>query len=164
MKLYVRHEFDCTPEMFWKMYWDDRFDAMLRKSATVDRELLSEEKSADAHRRRIRFTPHKELPRAIASLLGSKKLIYEQDNTFEPARSRMLWQVIPTILPGKLTAKGTFQVNSTPNGCAQVIDGEIKVNVRFVGGKIEQAVVAEVVKSYEQTAKTSREWLKKFGG
>ncbi len=150
--------------MFWKMYWDERFDEMLQQGATVDRALLSEEKTGDVVRRRIRFTPHKELPRAIASLIGSKKLIYEQDNTFEPARSRMLWEVIPTILPGKLTAKGTFQVNATPTGCEQVIDGEITVNVRFVGGKIEQAVVAEVVKSYEQTAGTCREWLKQYGG
>ena len=160
MKLYVRNQFDCTPGKFWEMYWDDAFDAMLRKESAVEREVLEERTEGDVLIRRVRFTPDRELPGAVATLLGAKKLVYEQENRWDKSSGTMYWKVIPTILPGKLEAKGTFKVLPTPGGCEQVVDGDIQVKVMFVGGQIEKAVVAEVEKSYEKTAAACREWLK----
>lgn len=160
MKLYVRNSFDCTPGRFWEMYWDEAFDAMLRREAAVEREVLEERTEGDVLIRRVRFTPDRELPGAVAALLGAKKLVYEQENRWDKSTGTMYWKVIPTILPGKLDAKGTFRVLATAGGCEQVVDGDITVKVMFVGGQIEKAVVAEVEKSYEKTAAASREWLK----
>lgn len=160
MKLHVRNAFDCTPERFWEMYWDEAFDAMLRQESKVEREVLSERTEGDVVIRRVRFTPDRELPAAAAAVLGAKKLVYEQENRWDQSSGIMHWEVIPTIMPGKLEAKGTFRVVPTERGCEQVVDGTILVNVRFIGGQIEKAVVAEVEKSYEKTAAASREWLK----
>ena len=163
MKLLVRHAFDCTPARFWEMYWSDSFDAMLMEDATVDREVLEEKVQAGITVRRIRFTPHQELPGAAASLLGAKKLVYEQENRYDPAKGVLHWQVIPTILPGKLEAKGSFSVVPKGAGCEQIVDGVINVNVFLVGAKIESAVVAEVEKSYVKTADVARAWLRQHG-
>lgn len=160
MKLHVRHRFDCAPETFWKMYWDDAFDAQLRKESAVQRDVLEERTEGDVLVRRVRLTPDRELPGAVATLLGTKKLVYEQENRWDRKTSTMHWKVIPTILPGKLDAKGTFQVIPAGTGCEQVVDGNISVNVMLVGGQIEKAVVAEVEKSYAKMAETCREWLR----
>lgn len=160
MKLLVRHKFDCTPERFWEMYWDDGFDEMLRRDSTVHRDVLEERTEGDVVIRRVRFTPDKELPAAAAKLIGATKLVYEQENRWDKRNSTMHWRVIPTILPGKLDAQGLFKVVATPTGCEQVVDGEIKVNVMLIGGQIEKAVIAEVEKSYEKMAETCREWLR----
>ena len=162
MKLYVRHAFDCTPETFWKMYWDDAFDEMLRRDATVERELVWERSEGTVSARRLRFTPDKELPRPVAKLIGAQKLIYEQENRFDASQGTMTWEVIPTFLPGKFSASGTFHVRPTPAGCERIVDGNIGVNVRFIGGQIEKAVVAEILESYEKTTVTCREWLTKY--
>jgi hypothetical protein len=161
LKLNVRHAFDCTPETFWELYWDEAFDEALRADAGVQRELLEEREEDGVLFRRLRFTPDRELPAAAAALLGTKKLVYEQENRWDRATSTMHWRVVPTILPGKLDAQGTFRVETTPSGCEQVVEGDIIVNVRFIGGQIEKHVVGEVEKSYEKTAATCREWLKK---
>lgn len=160
MKLNVRHTFPCDPETFWKMYWDDGYDAMLSEGSGVERELLEERTEGDVVVRRVRFTPDRELPGPVASLLGSNKLIYEQENRWDPSASEMTWKVIPTVLPGKLDARGTFRIRPTAGGCEQVVEGDITVNVRFIGGQIEKAVVAEVQQSYERMAEISRRWLK----
>ena len=163
MKLYVRHTFDCTPETFWKMYWDDEFDQMLRKDATVERELVSERSDGDVSVRRLRFTPEQELPGPVAKLIGSKKLIYEQENRFNPVKGEMHWEVVPTFLPGKLSAKGVFLVRPSGAGCERIVDGNIAVNVRFIGGQIEKAVVAEIVQSYDKTVGACHDWLERYG-
>lgn len=160
MKLYVRNAFDCTPGRFWEMYWDDAFDELVRKEAAVQRDILEERTEGDVLIRRVRFTPDRELPGPVATFLGAKKLVYEQENRWDKSNGTMYWKVIPTILPGKLDAKGTFRVVGTPDGCEQVVEGDISVNVMFIGGQIEKAVIAEVEKSYEKTAATCREWLK----
>ncbi|MEZ4240734.1 MAG: DUF2505 domain-containing protein [Myxococcota bacterium] len=161
MKLNVRHRFDCTPEVFWEMYWDEAFDAALREESAVTREVLEEREEDGVLIRRVRFTPDRELPGPAAALLGTSKLVYEQENRWDKASNTMHWKVIPTILPGKLDAQGTFRVVEVPGGCEQIVEGDISVNVRFIGGQIEKAVVSEVEKSYDKTAATSREWLKK---
>ncbi|MEQ1506113.1 MAG: DUF2505 domain-containing protein [Myxococcota bacterium] len=160
MKLTVRNAFDCPPEKFWEMYWDEAFDEMLRRETGVQREILEERTEGEVLVRRVRFTPDRELPAAAAAVLGAKKLVYEQENRWDRSNNTMHWRVIPTILPGKLDAKGTFRVEATPTGCQQVVEGDIVVNVRFVGGQIEKHVVGEVEKSYEKTAALIRDWLR----
>ena len=111
---------------------------------------------------RIRFTPEQELPSAVASLIGSKKLVYEQENKYDPGNGVLQWEVVPSFLPGKLQARGTVRVEDLGDGrCAQIIDGDIAVKVMLIGGQIEKAVVAEVEKSWERTAETGREWLRR---
>ena len=160
MKLNVSHSFPCTPDAFWEMYWDDAYDAMLSADSEVDRTILSEKEEAGVLVRRLRFTPKKDLPRAVAKLLGSSKLVYEQENRWDRAASTMHWEVIPTVLPGKLSAKGTFTVRPEGEGCVQVVDGDISVNVRFIGGQIEKSIVDEVRKTYDQTAQKTRDFLR----
>jgi hypothetical protein len=163
VKLDIRHTFPCTPERFWEMYWDDELDAMLSEGSTVKRELVEERTDGDVLIRKLRFTPEKDLPAAAASILGTTKLVYEQENRFDRANNVLHWQVVPTVLPGKLDARGRLEVRATASGCEQVVTGDITVQVRFIGGQIEKAVVAEVEKSWNRTAQTCRTWLDKHG-
>jgi hypothetical protein len=149
--------------MFWKMYWDEAYDRMLAEGSAVTREIVSQVDEAGVIVRRLRFTPHKELSRPMAKLIGSKKLIYEQENRWNVAASSMTWEVIPTVLPGKLSAKGTFDVVASGSGCQQVVEGDVSVNVRFIGGQIEKGIIQEVHKSYERSAVASNRWLADHG-
>lgn len=162
MKLNVRHTYSCTPEKFWEMFWDDAFDEVLRASSTVKRELIEQrEEAGGVILRRIRFTPERELPGPAASLIGSTKLVYEQENRYDPRASALHWRVLPTFLPGRFDAAGKFEVKPTATGCEQLITGEVKVNVTFIGGTIEKAICAEIEGAYEKTASAARDWLRR---
>jgi len=163
VKLLVRNRFDCTPARFWEMYWSDSFDEMLSAGSDITRELIEEREENGVNIRTVRFIPDRELPSSVASLLGASKLIYDQEMRYHAAASRMEWRVMPTILPGKLDARGDFVVVATGSGCEQVVEGVITVSVPFVGSRIEKGVVGEVEKSYEKTAATCREWLRIHG-
>lgn len=159
MKMDIRHRFDCTPDEFWQMYWDDAFAEQLNEGSSVQRELVEERIEGDLLVRRIKFTPQQELPSAAASILGATRLEYEQENRYDQVAKILQWRVIPTILPGKLCASGTVEVHPAGSGCEQVVAGEIKVQVPLIGGRIEKAVVAEVEKSWNRTAEVCRGWL-----
>ena len=163
MKIEVRHRFDCTPERYWEMYWHPEFDQMLNKRSTVTREVVDENDDGTVLYRRLRFTPDRELPRAASRILGSTKLVYEQDNYLDRARGVMTWEVLPSVLPGKVNAKGSFAVSAVPGGCELAVVGEVQVKLRFIGGMVEQTIVDSVKQSYEMMAEISREWLVKHG-
>jgi hypothetical protein len=159
VKLNARHTIACTPERLWEIYWDPAFEDRLRQGSTVQRDVLEHRDEGEVVYRRVRITPQRELPAAAAAIVGTKKLVYEQETRFEKSRGVVHWQVVPSFLPDKLEAKGHLRVEPAPGGCAIVIDGNIDVKVRFVGGQIEKAVVAEVEKSYDRLAAEIRRWI-----
>jgi len=159
MRLNVSHRFGCDPDTFWKMYWDDSFEEVLNSSTDVQRTLLDESDDGTIYYRKLRFTPDKDLPRPAAKVLGSSKLIYEQENTFDRTKSEMVWKVLPSLLPGRLNASGLMKVTPEGSGCCLQVTGDIEVKVRFVGGQIEKLVVGQVEQSYVKLAAAARKWL-----
>jgi len=164
MKLDVRHFYPCSPEEWWEMYWDDAFDALLQEDSTVDREVLEERHENGLHIRRLRFTPHQELPGPVAKIIGAKKLVYEQLNSYDAAKGEMAWEVLPSFIDAsKFTARGSLRALPTGTGCESHASGIITVNVRFIGGQIEKQIIAQTSSAYDNLAIRGREWLASRG-
>ena len=160
MKLKVSYAYNCTPEAYWQMYWDDAFDAKLQEGSTVDREVVEEREEEGVLHRRLRFTPHAELPSPVARLIGSKKLVYDQANAWHKSDSVMTWEVLPTFISAdKFAAKGTFKIVPTAGGCEMHVDGDIDVKVRFIGGKIEQEIIKNIDAAYAKMHHSALEWM-----
>lgn len=165
MKLQVSHTFACTPDEFWKIFWDPSYDARLSKLAEskgngVVREVLSDREEGGKRFLRYRFTPKKTLPAAIAAVAGTDRLVYEQENVFDRASGLLTWRVLPALVPDKVTAQGTFRVLPKGEGCERVVDGTIEVRVTFIGGRIEQAIVTDVTAAYEAATAVMNELIR----
>jgi hypothetical protein len=158
VKLLVRHTFPCTVEAFWTMFWDPAYDQALQAGTSVVRELIDEHDEGPIKVQQYRFTPAKQLPGPIARLAGSEKFTYEQTNRFDPATGVMQWKVVPSLMPDKITAEGTFQLREVPEGCERTVEGKIEVRVPLVGGRIEAAIISDVETGYEGAAEITRQW------
>lgn len=163
MKLDIRHTYPCSAETFWKMYWDDRFDELLQANATVDREILEQTDSGDQLLRRMRFTPHAELPSAIATMAGAKKFIWNQENRWFKSDARVTWKVIPELMTDRIKAEGWFTVKDVAGGCEMHVQGEIAVKVRFIGSKIEGQVMSQVSTGYDRMLEAGKTWISQHG-
>lgn len=160
MKLKVRQLYPCTPDQYWEMYWDDDFDARLQEGSKVDRAVLSQAEENGVLTRRLRFTPHAELPGPVAAIVGSPKLVWEQINRWNKATGVLSFEVLPTFISAdKFNARGTFAVKPDPGGCVVEIDGDIDVKVRFIGGRIEAQVVSQIEDGYAHQKRVSDAWL-----
>ena len=160
MKIHVSHTFDCSAERFWEVFWDEGFDAAMLKASGLAREILSDEDDGVVRRWRVRLTPDRELPKAAAAFLGSKKLIYEQENAWNRETGVLDWTVIPMVLTDKVNAQGTVIVRGLGETCVREVDGLVEVNV-FLGKRVEKAIIADAEKSYARAAEAMREWLAK---
>ena len=158
MKLDVRHSLPCSPEQFWDLFWDPEFERRLDSSASIHREMLELNPEVDGVQTwRIRFTPERELPRAVAKLIGNSKLVYDQESRLDRGAGILEWRVIPQVLADKVTAQGTMRIVPAPGGCERIVTGEVSVRVPMLGGRIEKTILSNVTDSYDRAAEVIAE-------
>ena len=107
------------------------------------------------------MVPDRELPKPLAKLLGSNKLVYEQQCHLDRSQNQLTWEVIPAVFTDKITAKGTLTVVPTETGCVREVIGDVDVKVRLIGGRIEKAIISDVKKSYDRAAQVRMAHLEK---
>jgi hypothetical protein len=61
--------------------------------------------------------------------------------------------------PAKMT--GTIVLEPTTEGCRQAINGQVKVSIPFLGGKIEPEIAKGILTAIKVEQKTGRAWLAK---
>ena len=159
VKLSVRHIFNCSMDTFWAMFWEPSYSELLEKETGVKREMLWLREEGAVKIYRVRFTPDKELPSAVARVTGSKKLIYEQENRMNTDTNTLDWQVFPAVAKDKVTAKGTMIMREVPGGVERNVEGDISVRVPMIGKRIEKLILGSVATSYERAADITHKWL-----
>jgi hypothetical protein len=153
MEIHASHDIPCSQANFWSLYWDPVFSESLRTHAKIHTELIWEKDTEAQYQRRVMVSPERTLPAPLAKILGSSRLTYAQESCWEKAEHLVHWEITPTVLPNKLTAKGVFEIkSSTPSSCQMVVRGDVRVKIPFVGGRIERLIVDEVVESYATIA------------
>lgn len=160
MKLYVESTLPIDPEGGWKIFESEAFDARLREQTRMTIERISETQEGEhVVVRVLKYTSGTDLPALVAKALGSKRLTYEQTNRMDYAANRLDWAVQLPVLSDRVTVKGSTSMTATPDGCRRVVDGEITVRMRLVGGQIEKAVVAEFEKSMGRAVEIARDLI-----
>ncbi len=156
MKLSIRNTFSCDPATLWEVFDSPEFDARLEAESGVVRELLSESMDGDIEVRVLRCISKKELPGFMAKAMGSKHLEYNQTSRFNPATNVLEWNVVPTVMAERVTAKGRTEVTVTGDQCLRVINGEIRVRLPLIGGRIEKKLMEEIGSGYERAAEIAK--------
>ncbi len=161
MKLFVESVLDADPATVWEVFESEAYRRRLDAEAQIQQQILEERTEPDGILfRRIRTEPDRELPKVVAKLLGAPKLCYLQENRFDPEQSKMRWQVTLEAMPDRVDVSGTTTCTALPDGrCRRVVDGELEVRVRLVGGQIERAVVAEFERSMQRAVALAAEML-----
>ncbi len=160
MKLYVESDLPVDPATAWKVFESDAFDERLRQQTNMQVERISlTQESEHIVVRRLRYTSGSELPKLVAKALGGKHLTYTQTNRMDYSTNRLEWTVELPVLADRVTVKGTTSMTATASGSRRIVDGEITVKMRLIGGQIEKVVVGEFQKSMDQAVEIARELI-----
>ncbi|NJN64882.1 MAG: DUF2505 family protein [Acidobacteria bacterium] len=161
MRLEIRHEFRCAPEVFWQVFWDPEYDRLLDEAAGTTRTVVREWEEGGKRRWISRFEADAAKSDPQARLLGGDLLDYEQENSFDERAGVLEWRVIPHlgIAKAALEARGVLYVTPAAAGCARIVEGEIKVSIPLVGARLEAAIHGHVLQSYERSAATIAELI-----
>ena len=164
MKLYVESLLPVDPNTAWELFESAEFSQRLESKTNIQAEVLEERPDGDNKvYRHMKYVSGTELPKMVAKALGSKSLTYEQFNRLDRNTGRMEWRVELPVLKDRVSVSGTTTITDHDGGCRRVVDGDITVKMRLVGGQIEKAVVGEFEKSMGRAVDIVRDLIKEKG-
>lgn len=102
---------------------------------------------------RFKLVIASQLPSALEKAVPLELFTLWEENHYFPKEKTIRWKYEPMSakVREKLTCIGTWKHTATADGKStrRVIEGDLKINIMFVGGLAEKFVVGELSKNYE---------------
>ena len=86
-----------------------------------------------------------ELPAAARSMIDPDRLTWVEQLVFDLGRASATSRLVPDHYPDRLTCTGVYTFRAGPGGVetsVRRLDGDLKVRVPLVGGRVENALVS----------------------
>ncbi|HEV8322164.1 MAG TPA: DUF2505 domain-containing protein [Myxococcota bacterium] len=155
------HTFDCTPEVFWEIFFDDTImDGIMAKVGVKERKLLQDETRGDVRHRRMREKPERDVPAPIKKVTGGD-LTYTEIQRFYAKDSKLDFDIEPAVMKEKTKIAGTMRVVAEGAGrCRRIMNATVKVDIMLVGGMIADFIGAQIKDGYDKSVPPMREAIK----
>ena len=108
----------------------------------------------------VRYAFVGDLNAAVRRVVDPKRLTWVEDATIDRAEHLTTWRIVPDHYANLLRSHGTFRLTPLGEGTGRLAEGEIKVSVPFVGGKVEQAIVSGLREHAALEQEVLEEWLR----
>jgi hypothetical protein len=162
----IEHVIACNEETFWKVFFDPEFNQKLFNDVLgfESWKLVKLDDQADRIERTVDAVPKmQDLPGPLKKLVENGAG-YREVGVFDKAKKRMTVSVTPSVLEGKLTISGVMRTEPAGEGqCRRIYEQTVTAKVFGVGGLIENRIIGDVKKSYDQAAQFTNQWVKEKG-
>lgn len=160
MKFLIEHTFARIARVEYEaLYFDETFNIALGDALGLGRELRRLERGAARIVRHVCCEPKRDPDSAAGKAFGSSRASFVEEMDYDLGAHRGQWRTIPNILPERVKTAGSLEVIEVEGGVQRVVRGEVKASLWGFGGVVEKHVVAEIVKSYAQSAAFTAAWL-----
>jgi hypothetical protein len=163
----IEHIYDCSEDTFWdKVFFDDEYNRRLFLDALQfpKREVVKREDGETEVRQTIELTPKLgPMPAPLKKLVG-EGLGYREEGVYDKKARRYTVRIYPNKLADKLTITG--EMSSEPAGdgkMKRIYKGTVVAKIFGVGGLLEKTVIADIEKSYSESARFTNQYLKEKG-
>jgi hypothetical protein len=163
----VRHEIDCDEDTFWsKIMFDLDFNKKLFEGVLKFpswKQLDVKDDDAKIVRRVQVDPPTGDLPGPVKKVIGDR-LAYTEEGTFDKKTKRYTFKVTPSTLSEKTKVSGELWLEKLGDKkVRRNVRINVEVKVFVVGGMIEDRIVADLRKSYDEGASYTNQFLKETG-
>jgi len=126
-------------------------------------ELLDQKRNGDRAHQRIRYRFTAELSSAVTRVVDPAKLTWIDDARYDLVSHTSHHRIVPDNYADRLQA--TYDVTLEPLGDStrRVVDGELKVRVQLVGGRVERVIVDGIEEHAGAEAELLGRWIKGRG-
>ena len=139
---------------------DPAFYASLHVLPKVEApELLEQQVDGSIVRQRVRYRFTGQVSSAVSRVIDPKKMIWVDESTYDLARHRAEFRIVPEHYGGKLRCSGSYEFSPDGDQTLRLIDGDLKVNVPLVNRPVERAIVSGLEEHLADEADAMREWL-----
>lgn len=152
----IVNELDCSENVFWdELFFDEEFNRklFLEELGFEVWKIVSEKSTDDAVERQLDVCPKVgDIPSAVKAVVG-ESLGYREFGRYDRKRRRYAVKATSPKLGDRFLVEG--EMHTEPLGdarCKRVFTVKVTAKIFGVGGLIEKRVLADMEKSYAQSA------------
>jgi hypothetical protein len=162
----LRHTIHCDEDTYW---WKIVFDEAFNKAMYVDHmkfldwSVLDSRQDDDKLVRRVRVEPKVgDLPGPVKKVLGDR-LSYVEEGTLDKKSRRYRIHVVPSALPDKTKIDGEMwcEKGASDKEVVRHARFTVEVKVLMVGKLVEDRILGDLRKSYEDGTVFTNDYIKK---
>jgi hypothetical protein len=162
MKFRVEHAFSGTSlKAFETLFFDEPFNIALCAALKLSRTLVSREEKNGTLRRVTQVAAQRDIPAAVAKVLGSNRIEYLETLEYPMGSNRGTWKTVSSLLSDKVDSAGSFSFAANGSQIVRVVDGYVKVKIFGLGTVIERFIVADIEQGYEQAAQFMQDYIRR---
>lgn len=119
-----------------------------------------EEEGGQLVHQSVRYAFVGDLNSAVRRVVDPRRLTWVEQATIDRRTHVTTWRIVPDHYGYLLRSHGTFRLEATAAGTRRVAEGELKVSVPLVGGKVEQAIASGLREHAALEQVVLEEWLR----
>jgi hypothetical protein len=163
----LRHDVDCDEDTFWdKIVFEEGFNKQMYEGDMKfpSWKLLESKDNGDKITRKVFVDPPVgELPGPIKKVLGNS-LAYTEEGTFDKKTKRYTFKVTPSAMADKAKIHGELWAEKIGDKkTRRMCKITVEVKVMLVGGMIEDRIVQDLKKSYDDSTIYTNKYIKEHG-
>ncbi|MFD6859002.1 DUF2505 domain-containing protein [Rhodococcus sp. NPDC060090] len=137
-------------------HWEARMSEMRKYSENHVEEFTVTDSGIDLVLHHV--IPRSELPE-IAQTVIKKDMIITRTESYGPFGSTTTGRFNASIPAGPGGLSGTMELFASTPGCTLRTSSEAKVNLPFIGGKLEELILSNLVEVFRTEAAITADWL-----
>jgi Protein of unknown function (DUF2505) len=134
------------------------YEALGRTPNLGVREVLRRHEFDGVVELRVRFAFTGSVSAAVRAVVDPAKLTWVTANTIHPAEHRATFEMIPDHFADRLACSGRTTFHPAGSATRQVMEGDLVVQVPFVGRAAEQAILSGFRENLQQQAVLLARW------
>jgi hypothetical protein len=129
-------------------------------------EVLSHQVDGDAVQLRIRYRLVRDLSAAVRAVVDPKKLTWVEVSTHRVQDREVTFHVEPDNYADRFQGSGSYAFDASGDGDGTVRHGtgNVTIRMRLIGGRVEQAIVAELQAHLAEEVPFVERWVAQHGG
>ena len=141
----MRHQYDCSAERFWELYFDPDYTVRLHGEALGSTSAEITEQAGDLQAgltRTLRYGQRPDAPGPVKKLFG-EEIVSNEVSTFDPATSTTHLVLTPGTMADKTDIRGTITVTPRADGspgCEETFELDARVKIFGVGPVVERFI------------------------
>jgi hypothetical protein len=154
------HDQNCDPAKFWEVFFDQAYnDALYPHVGVKERQFLDMQDHGATKTWVLRVFPVRDLPGFVKKLV-SGDLGYIEHATMDKAANRINCRIEPTLFKDKTKISAVYSIESLgPGKVRRTFEGDVEVSMPLIGRKVEEFIIADMTKAYQNIADFTNEWL-----
>jgi hypothetical protein len=142
VKLSLDYTLDCTPEAFWKLYFDQQFVVRLHLEGlgSTSAEVVSQEGDLTSGiTRTLRYGQRPNAPGPVRKIFGDE-IVTTEVSTFDPSSSTATFTLTPGTMADKTRIHGAIALASDGRRTTEKFSLEAQVKIFGVGPIVERFI------------------------